>query len=1376
MKKSMQLLVAMILIVFYQPINAQSLVINEVLASNSSVNTDEDGSYEDWVELFNNSTESINLQGYGLSDNPNNLFKWVFPSVTINPGDYLLIWCSNKNRGVPGQPLHTNFAVSADGETISLTQPDGTVVDFAPSTPMLANVSFGRSPNGTGGFVFFQTPTPGTENIGTGYTETLNPPQFSQHSGFFTAGFDLTISSEEEDVTILYTLDGSVPDENNLSGTTYSYKNQYPRLPGQAFGPFLNNTYETKTYTEPIGIIDRSALPNKISMISSTYDFVAPYLPDVPIFKSTVVRAKVVKSGAMASPVVTRNYFITPQGNNQFSLPVVSLSIDEDKLFDYNNGIYVAGVDFDTWRTNNPNQVPDWEIGNFARKGITAERVANFSYFVEGNEVINQNIGIRIRGNYSRVYPSKSFNFYARSEYGDNDMDYAFFSDRTDESYTRLSLKNSSGDFYHTNFRDPLNHELIKGLRVQTEAYQPTITFINGEFYGILSFREKYDDKFFKRVYNIDEDEIDVLENNAIEEEGDNLHYLQMINYVQNNSLATEENYSYVKTQMDTDNFQDYFIANIFFQNVDWPGNNIVYWRKKTAQYEPNAPYGSDGRWRWAIHDMDSTFGLSGGSIAINSLENATALGGPSWPNPEWSTLLLRKLLENDEFKYEFISRFADVMNTYFHTDRILTRIEEMKTVIAPEMPRQYVRWKAPSNDYSWNYFLNKLILFANERPEIQRGHIREKFAITNDIDVTVDVSNEEHGFVKVNTIEIVPTIPGITANPYPWTGVYYANIPVKLKAIAKNGYVFSHWEGASTSTDEEIIIDSADSFAVTAVFIPEGFSIETSEPIYFWMMNSALPNDAPIVSINSTYEVLNEGVLLYQSCLEGYPFTSAHPNWRKASMERRNSPTAINYMPEANNDIPFASANMRGIQIKQPFQQDGLENAMIFNFSTEGYKNIIFGFAAKDENAADAIVIDYSVEHGSPVWITSGLAETSLPLSSDFELFEVDFSAISGSVNNLDFKVRLRFSGPDMTVDNGNRVTFNNISVRGVQLPLQYPTPNVFTVDTEISALIPNVTALADSYSIQPTLPNGLSFDETTGIISGTPTELSPATDYTVTATNSGGSTTFVLSIEVIDVAPSALTYATPNVYTINEAITDLIPAISGGAVLEYAIEPALPDGLSFDEVTGIISGTPTELSPATDYTVTATNSGGSTTFVLSIEVIDVAPSALTYATPNIYTINEAIADLIPAISGGTVLEYAIEPALPDGLSFDEVTGIISGTPTELSPATDYTVTATNSGGSTTFVLSIEVIEPMSVYDPLKSDFVIYPNPFETSITVRHNLGKVNYTLLSLEGKLIRKGILESTELPMPELSTGTYLLRLEANGEIQHFKLIKK
>src|SRR5690606_5746306 len=138
---------------------------------------------------------------------------------------------------------------------------------------------------------------------------------------------------------------------------------------------------------------------------------------------------------------------------------------------------------------------------------------------------------------------------------------------------------------------------------------------------------------------------------------------------------------------------------------------------------------------------------------------------------------------------------------------------------------------------------------------------------------------------------------------------------------------------------------------------------------------------------------------------------------------------------------------------------------------------------------------------------------------------------------------------------------------------------------------------------------------------------------------------------IEVIDVAPSSLTYSTPNVYTINETITNLVPTISGGAVLDYSIEPTLPNGLNIEESTGRITGTPTELSYATDNSVSATNSGGSTSFVLSIEVIDVAPSALTYSTPNIFTVDETISNLVPTISGGAVLDYSIEPTLPNGL-----------------------------------------------------------------------------------------------------------------------------
>ena len=92
---------------------SQDLVINEVLSSNSLVNTDEDGEYQDWVELYNNSANPINLNGYGLTDSAILPFKWVFPNVTINPGSYLLVYCSDKNRTNPANPLHANFKISS---------------------------------------------------------------------------------------------------------------------------------------------------------------------------------------------------------------------------------------------------------------------------------------------------------------------------------------------------------------------------------------------------------------------------------------------------------------------------------------------------------------------------------------------------------------------------------------------------------------------------------------------------------------------------------------------------------------------------------------------------------------------------------------------------------------------------------------------------------------------------------------------------------------------------------------------------------------------------------------------------------------------------------------------------------------------------------------------------------------------------------------------------------------------------------------------------------------------------------------------------------------------------------------------------------------
>ena len=1045
MKKITPFFITLLFLFLSQSITSQSIVINEVVASNSNINQDEDGSYQDWVELRNNGATSINLTDFGLTDDATMPFKWTFPNVSIGAGQYLLVWCSDKDRADAGQPLHTNFKLSSAGETLTLTNASGVTLNTVTTPAMLQNISYGRIPNGTGAFMFFNVVTPEAANGSVAYTEALSPPTFSQDSGILTTGFNLSLSTTVPGATILYTLDGSEPQFSNLGGTTYSYKNQYRQLnASQTSGPLLTNNFRTFQYSAPLAIADRSPLPNKIASISTTFSFNPNYIPATPIFKGTVVRAKLIKAGALDSQTETRTYYISPLGASRFSLPVLSLSIDENKLFDYNNGICVAGVDFENWRTANPTADATYEEdnANYYHRGRDYERTANMTYLVNGVEELNQDIGIRVHGGISRSTRSKSYNLYARAEYGKDKMHYNFFSNLTENSFDNLVLRNSGGDFIHTMFRDALCQSLVRSLNCLTEAYQPTVTFINGEYNGILNLHDRYDDKYFARVFNIAATDLDYLvdqgdASNGQADYGDDVHYQAMLSYLNSNSMTTPSNFTYIKTQMDTDSFNDYHITNIYLQNVDWPGTNIEYWRKRTASYTPNAPYGHDGRWRWAFHDLDDTFGLPTDDIGLNTLALATEPNGPDYPNPAWSTFILRKLLVSPTYKNDFINRFADLMNTTFLPTRVVGMIDSMKSTIEPEILEHIGRWKMPVEIDNWEFYLNQERAFANQRPAFQRDHIRAQFGIASNINATLDVSNINAGYIKINTIDIKVGTPGIDTNPYPWTGVYFSNIPVTLKAIANPGYVFSHWTGISSSTNAEITINSGSSFGVTAVFVPE--TVATPQPIYFWMMNSAIANNVPLETLNTTYKAGTiDGAIQYQSCLVGYPFVSSDVNWRKASMERRNSPTAINYIPQLNSDLPFATSDMKGLQIKEPLASGSLGNTMVFNFSTINEKDVKFSFAAINElTNATGILVDYSVNAGTPVWLTTGLAASTLPLTNAYQLFNIDFTSITSVNNNANFKVRLRFTGTNMTADTGARITFNNIAVHGTEIVL---------------------------------------------------------------------------------------------------------------------------------------------------------------------------------------------------------------------------------------------------------------------------------------------------------------------------------------------------
>lgn len=127
------------------------VVINELSAINSSIQTDQNGEYDDWIELYNNSSLSIDIGGYHLSDAGNNLQKWVIPNgTTINGNDYLILW-ADKDTLQTG--LHTNFKLSSSGESLYFSDTLGNLLDETTYGIQTTDITFGRYPNGTGPFV-----------------------------------------------------------------------------------------------------------------------------------------------------------------------------------------------------------------------------------------------------------------------------------------------------------------------------------------------------------------------------------------------------------------------------------------------------------------------------------------------------------------------------------------------------------------------------------------------------------------------------------------------------------------------------------------------------------------------------------------------------------------------------------------------------------------------------------------------------------------------------------------------------------------------------------------------------------------------------------------------------------------------------------------------------------------------------------------------------------------------------------------------------------------------------------------------------------------------------------------------------------------------
>lgn len=541
----------------------------------------------------------------------------------------------------------------------------------------------------------------------------------------------------------------------------------------------------------------------------------------------------------MASPLLAQD------GENS-DLPKVYLTTDPDNLFDYHKGIYTPGVHFDRWLKENPGGLLYYQNhdANYNMSGDDWEREGHVAFYEpDGTLGFSQNVGIRIHGGWTRSYEQKSLRLYARKEYDQaNSIEYEIFPGLTKgnqggaplQEFKRLILRNSGNDNDSTLFRDGLLQSLVSHLSFDTQGYRPAILYINDEYWGIYNLRERYDDFYFNLKYDIDREDVVLLSNTAVIEEGtleDRREFDALRRYMNNNDLTEEKYYQQVESQLDIDNFIQYYLSNIYFVNTDWPGNNNSYWRKRTEGFVPDAPYGHDGRWRFALYDTDFGFGLRNGleDATHKTLEFATQKRGPVWPNPDVSTVMLRNLLENEIFRNKFINTFADNLNTSFEPQRVIAEINKLEKLLAKEMVDHIERWGKPASLKEWHDNVKVLKDFAPKRHAFMWQHLREFFDLGETVQVTLN-ANSQWGIIKINSMEITKDVPGVI-NPNKWTGTYFKDVPIEVTAIPKPGYKFVTWVGGQGGTNPSISQKLKEDMQLTAVFIRDENDVEVNIP-----------------------------------------------------------------------------------------------------------------------------------------------------------------------------------------------------------------------------------------------------------------------------------------------------------------------------------------------------------------------------------------------------------------------------------------------------------------------------------------------------------------------------------------------------------------
>ena len=542
-------------------------------------------------------------------------------------------------------------------------------------------------------------------------------------------------------------------------------------LGGVSITMTTGNSQDTIYYTNDGSIPDRS-----------TYRCTG----SIYIGHSQVIRARVLSSSSLPGEVTTNTYVI--ELNHEF--PIVCLSTDPYNLWDELSGIFAFGPNAESsYPYFGANFWQDWE------------RPVHFElYDQSGYKRIDQGAGIKVFGGWSRGSDQKSVSLFARNEYGKGSFEYQFFQDKPITKFESIVLRNSGNDNMGLQFQDCFLTGLTRGMDIDRQAYQPSAVYINGEYWGILNIREKINEHYVAGNYNLDKDNINLIEQQSSIIHGSNNDYLEILDFLNTNaSLSSDERYAWISDQININNYIQYQLTEIYINNQDWPGNNIKFWNTITP----------DSKWRWIIFDTDFGYGIWNlNDYQINTLDFALEPNGPGWPNPPWSTLMFRRLVTNLNYRHNFINQYCDRLNVDFHPSRINSDLDSLKDLYNTEIQYHIDRWWGTYAE--WLGRVENRRTFGELRPSYARSHMQQVFSLGEETEITIDVSDEAEGKVKVNTV--VP-------KTYPFTGIYFEDIPIRLTAIPKPGYKFIRWEGQMNSTDVSIQYNMASEASFKAIF-----------------------------------------------------------------------------------------------------------------------------------------------------------------------------------------------------------------------------------------------------------------------------------------------------------------------------------------------------------------------------------------------------------------------------------------------------------------------------------------------------------------------------------------------------------------------------